>query len=102
MAPNPAPALAATVVVYGVAKVALVQEFLKKQTATMRQNLEDAISALSYDPRPVDSGPMVGVPAGMPLLQWPVNTTTPKYTLVYHIDDAKEKVTLIAINPSIV
>ena len=42
------------------------------------------------------------LPAGMPLLQWPVSTTTPKYTLVYHIDDAKEKVTLIAINPSIV
>ncbi len=105
MAPNPAPAPAAppaAVIVYGVAKVPSVQDLLKKQTATMRQNLEDAIGALSYNPRPPNSQPVNGVPAAMGLMQWPVETTAPKYLLIYTVEDAKEKVTLIAIQPYVV
>lgn len=104
MAPSPAPAPLppAPAIVYGVAKVNVVQDFLKKQPVTLRQGLEDAISSLSYLPRPPKSGPMDGAPPGFPLLQWPVETTNPKCTLVYLVDDAKEKVTLYAIQMSVI
>ena len=97
--PAPAPAPPAPSIVYGVAKAPSVQDLLKKQTATIRQHLEDAIGALSYNPRPPSSrvSPISGL--AVPVLELPVETTSPKYLLVYFVEDTKEKVTLMAIMP---
>jgi hypothetical protein len=95
--PAPAPAPPAPSIVYGVAKAPSVQDLLRKQTASIRQHLEDAISNLSYNPRPPNSkvSPISGL--ALPILELLVETTSPKYLLVYFVEDNKEKVTLMAI-----
>jgi hypothetical protein len=86
--------------VFAIVKVRTVQEFVKLQTAGARIQLEDAISALQYDPSPPDSRPYPDSPEAFGLMMLPVKAH--KLYLIYSIEREKEKITLIAIQPYII
>lgn len=82
-------------VLYGITKDPDVLDFLRGQTALLRDKINEAIDGLQSEPRP--QGHVPAVFSGFPIIKLVVETTHPPYLLVYTVDDNKEKIYVIAV-----
>ena len=93
MTSNTAPAL------YGLAKTAQVQALLKQQPAALRQGLEAALTHISDNPHPAHSRLSPFALRATPVYELMVETTSPKFVVVYVVDDKRERVTVVGLEP---
>lgn len=80
---------------YGISKAEDVQAFLKGQTASQRDHINDAIDNLQTNPKP--AGFMEEAFGTSKIFKVVIDTTQPPFLLVYLIDETKERVHIIAV-----
>ena len=82
---------------YGVKKLKTVLDYIYDETSDHQIALQQAIDALSENPRPAGYQALDDVAPG--LTQLLVETPNPRQMLSYKIDDERRWVTVLAIQP---
>jgi hypothetical protein len=80
--------------VYSVMKYPPVIELIRSKGSAIRDIVNEMIDNLQFDPRPPGHAPMF---RDSPILKLLVEDTTPKYLLVYTVNDELARVEVIAL-----
>jgi hypothetical protein len=82
---------------YGLVKPPAVQAALTLLPLEARVPIEDALAALSVDPRPAASQPSDAARRGENVLEQTVDAAGERWLVVYAVDDTAKRVTVVAV-----
>jgi hypothetical protein len=87
---------------FGLVKTPAVLARLARQPAEQRAGLEDALAGLCADPRPAGSQPSALRLRGHDVYELKVQAEAPGYLVLYVVNEAEARVTVVAVEKVLV